>query len=111
MSTPVVADGVIYGLSDKRRGYFVALDLATGAVKWETQGREATNASVLLTPTHVVYLTDLADLVVVKRDTGRFHAREEKYALGTGATWTTPVLLGRDVIVKDATSVARLAGR
>lgn len=110
MSTPVVADGVVYGLSDKRRGYFVALDLATGAVKWQTEGREATNASVLLTPTHVVYLTDLADLVVVKRDTGRF-TLEKRYALGTGATWTTPVLLGRDVIVKDATSVARLAGR
>jgi len=110
MSTPVVADGVIYGLSDKRKGHFVAIDVATGAVKWQTEGREGANATVLLTPSHVVYLTESADLVLVRRDTGKF-ALERKYDLGTSETWTTPVVIGRDLLVKDATSLVRLAGK
>jgi len=109
-STPVLADGVLYGLSDKRKGYFVAIDAATGAVKWQTEGREGANATVVLTASHVLYLTESADLTVVRRDTGRF-ALERKYDLGTSETWTMPVVIGRDLLIKDATSVVRLAGR
>jgi outer membrane protein assembly factor BamB len=109
MSTPVAADGVIYGLSNKRRGYFVAIDEATGAVRWQTEGREAINASVLLTPTSVVYLTDGATLIVARRESATFDA--ERIQLPTSATWTTPVVLGRDLIVKDATSLVRLTGK
>lgn len=109
MSSPVAADGLIYGLSNKRRGYFVALDEATGEVRWQTEGREATNAAVLLTPEAVVYLTDGATLVVARRQATGFDAK--KIDLPTSATWTTPVILGRDLIVKDATSLVRLTGR
>jgi outer membrane protein assembly factor BamB len=110
MSSPVAADGVVYGLSDKRKGHFVALDAATGAVKWKTEGREGAQAAVLLTPSHVVFLTDAGDLAVVKRGSAEF-ALERKYDLGTEETWTTPLVLGRDLIVKDATSLTRLAGK
>jgi outer membrane protein assembly factor BamB len=109
LSSPVAADGLIYGLSNKRLGYFVALDEATGEVKWQTEGREATNAAVLLTPDAVVYLTDGATLVVARRQATGFDAK--KIELPTSATWTTPVILGRDLIVKDATSLVRLMGR
>jgi outer membrane protein assembly factor BamB len=109
MSSPVAADGLIYGLSNKRLGYFVALDEATGEVKWQTEGREATNAAVLLTPDAVVYLTDGATLVVARRQATGFDAK--KIDLPTSATWTTPVILERDLIVKDATSLVRLTGR
>ncbi|HUF46391.1 MAG TPA: PQQ-binding-like beta-propeller repeat protein [Vicinamibacterales bacterium] len=108
MSTPVAADGVIYGLSNKRRGHFVAIDETTGAVRWQTEGREATNASVLVTPTAVVYLTDGATLVVARRESATFDA--QRIQLPTSATWTTPVVLGRDLIVKDASRLVRLRG-
>jgi hypothetical protein len=78
-------------------------------VKWQTEGREATNAAVLLTPDAVVYLTDGATLVVARRQATGFDAK--KIELPTSATWTTPVILGRDLIVKDATSLVRLMGR
>jgi hypothetical protein len=78
-------------------------------VRWETQGREAANAAVLLAPGAVVYLTDDATLVVARRQTDAFEA--QRIQLPTGATWTTPIILGRDLVVKDATSVARLRGR
>jgi outer membrane protein assembly factor BamB len=45
MSSPVHGDGLLYGLSVKRRGQYVALDAATGAMKWATEGREGEHAS------------------------------------------------------------------
>ena len=110
MSTPVVADGVIYGLSDKRRGHFVALDVATGAVKWSTEGREGEHASVLLAPKHVIFLTNANTLVVARRNAAAFEV-EKKYTVGTAQTWSIPILLGRDIVVRDATAVMKLAGK
>ena len=110
MSTPVVGDGLIYGFSNKQKGQFVALDARTGAVKWATQGREGEHASLLLTPSHVVALTNNGDLMIVRRGATAF-AAEKKYAVAESATWSAPVLLGRDVIVRDATGVMRLTGK
>src|SRR5262249_30399613 len=63
MSTPVVGDGMVYGFSNKQKGQFVALDLSSGAVKWSTQGREGEHASLLLTPSNLVALTNNGDMI------------------------------------------------
>ena len=105
MSSPVAGDGLIYGMSDKKKGHFVALDEQTGAVKWATEGREGDFASVLLTPQHVIFLTNGADLVVVKR--GGTYAPEKKYDLGTSETWAVPALVGRDLVIRDSGGVSR----
>jgi outer membrane protein assembly factor BamB len=106
MSSPVAGDGLIYGMSDKKKGHFVALDEQTGAVKWATEGREGDFASVLLTPEHVIFLTNGADLVVAKR--GGTYAPEKKYDLGASETWAAPALVGRDLVIRDAGGVSRL---
>ena len=107
MSSPVAGDGLIYGMSDKKKGHFVALDEKTGAVKWATEGREGEFASVLLTPQHVLYLTNGSDLVLTRRGAATF-AAEKKYDLGTAATWSAPVLLGSGLVIRDAAGVSKL---
>lgn len=107
MSSPVYGDGLIYGHSAKRKGQFVALDAKTGALRWSTEGRDGDHASVLLTPSHIIYLTNGADLIVVKRATKAFEV-ERRYDVADAATWTTPVLLGTDLLVRDATGLIRL---
>jgi outer membrane protein assembly factor BamB len=109
MSTPVAGDGLIYGMSDKRKGHFVALDESTGAVKWATEGREGDFASVLLTPKHVLFLTNGADLVVARR--GGTFTIDKKYDLGTSETWSAPVIVGRDIVIRDAAGVSRLSAK
>lgn len=106
MSSPVYGDGLIYGHSAKRKGQFVALDAKTGVLRWATEGREGEHASVLLTPTHVLYLTNSADLIVVRRGT-KFEI-EHRYDVADGATWAMPVLLGADLLVRDANGIMRL---
>jgi outer membrane protein assembly factor BamB len=107
MSSPVFGDGLIYGLSEKRKGQFVALDAKTGAVRWITEGREGEHASVMLTPGNLVYLTNNADLIIAKRNTAKFEV-DKKYDVAESATWATPVFLGNDLLVRDATGLIRL---
>jgi outer membrane protein assembly factor BamB len=110
MSSPVFGDGLIYGHSSKKKGQFVAVDAKTGAVKWATEGREGEHASLLLTPQHVVFLTNGADLIVAKRNTPAF-AVEKRYEVAEAATWAMPVLLGSNILVRDATGLMLLTGK
>jgi outer membrane protein assembly factor BamB len=107
MSSPVYADGIIYGHSSKRKGQFVALDAETGVVKWATEGREGEHASILLTPQHVILLTNGADLIVAKLGQDRFTV-ERRYEVAKSSTWATPVLLGQNILVRDASGVSLL---
>ena len=107
MSSPVYGDGLIYGHSAKRKGQFVALDAKTGVLRWSTEGREGDHASVLLTPGHIIYLTNGADLIVARRATKTFDV-ERRYDVADAATWAIPILLGSDLLVRDTTALIRL---
>jgi outer membrane protein assembly factor BamB len=107
LSSPVFGDGLIYGHSSKKKGQFFAIDAKTGAVRWTTEGREGEHASVLLTPQHVVFLTNGADLIVAKRGTPAFTV-ERRYEVAESATFAMPVLLGSNILVRDATGLMLL---
>ena len=110
MSSPVFGDGLIYGHSSKRKGQFFAIDAKTGAMRWATEGREGEHASFLLTPQHVVILTNGADLIVAKRGTPAFTV-ERRYEVAQASTFATPVLLGSNILVRDATGLMLLTGK
>ena len=110
MSSPVFADGVVYAHSSKKKGQFVAFDEKTGAVRWATEGREGEHASLLLTPRHVVFLTNGADLIVAKRGEPAFTV-ERRYEVAESSTFATPVLLGSNILVRDATGLMLLTGK
>ena len=107
MSSPVFGDGLIYGHSSKKKGQFFAIDAKTGAVRWTTEGREGEHASLLLTPQHVVFLTNGADLIIAKRGTPAF-AVERRYEVAEASTFAMPVLLGSNILVRDATGLILL---
>ncbi len=107
-SSPVVADGRIYGLSSKRRGQFVALDAATGALKWASVGRDGNHASILLAPRHVMFLTEGGALIAARRASDTY-VEDKRYEVGASATWSLPVLLADGLLVREAAGVTRLA--
>jgi outer membrane protein assembly factor BamB len=109
MSTPVLAEGVIYGLSAKKKGQIVAIDAGTGTVKWATEGRAADQASILLAGNHVLILTTGGELVVVKRSAVKYE-EEKRYTLADSATWAVPAVLPGSLIVRDASGLMRLIG-
>ena len=107
MSSPVLAAGTLYGHSSTRSGQFVALDSATGAVRWASEGREGDHASVLLAGDDLLLLTSDAELLVAAPDAGAF-AVARQYEVADGATWAMPVPLPDGLLVRDATSLVRL---
>lgn len=107
MSTPVLADGTIFGHSARRKGQLVALDAETGKLLWATEGREGEHASVLMTPSHLVYLTSGGTLVVGRRSAAKFE-EERRYTVSDTPTFATPVVLADGLLVRDATGLMRL---
>ena len=107
MSPPVVADGTVYGLSNKRKGQFVALDLKTGATKWATEGREGEHASVLVSPAHVLFLTNAGNLVIARRDARSF-SEERRIEIASGEMWATPAFVRGGLVVRDAQGLTKL---
>ncbi len=108
ISTPVFGDGTVYGHSNKQRGQFVALDPKTGATRWKSEGRQRDHASVLLTPKHILYLTNAGELIAVRRDPAKFEL-ERRYKLAESETYASPALVGSNILVRDATGIAMVS--
>ena len=107
MTSPVLAAGILYGHSSTRAGQFVALDAATGSVRWSSEGREGEHASVLLAGDDLLLLTSDAELLVAAPSPAGF-AVAHHYEVADGATWAAPVPLPDGLLVRDATGLARL---
>jgi outer membrane protein assembly factor BamB len=107
MSTPVLADGVLYGLSSRKKGQIFAIEAATGAVKWMTDGRAADQAAILLTPAHVLVQTTGGELILLDRSPVT-HKEVRRYTLADSATWAVPAVVPGALVVRDAGSVMKL---
>ena len=106
-AAPVFADGVIYGMSNKRRGQFVALRATDGWLQWSTAGRDGNHASILQQGDRLFFLNDSGVLIVSRRAGERF-TEEHRMELTQAATWSVPVFLPDGLLVRDATSVQKL---
>ena len=106
-AAPVLADGVIYGMSNKRRGQFVAVRASDGWLKWSTPGRDGNHASILQHGEQLLFLNDAGVLIVSKRTAEGF-TEQHRYELTQAATWAVPVFLPDGLLIRDATSVQKL---
>jgi outer membrane protein assembly factor BamB len=104
MNSPVLDGEHLYGLSNKRKGMFFCMEAATGKVLWQTEGRDGFNAATLNTKDLLFFLTNDANLVVAKKSAQGF-AQVAKYSVGDSATYAHPVLLGKQLLVKDDASL------
>jgi outer membrane protein assembly factor BamB len=100
MTNGVVVDGVLYGLSHLNAGQYFALDLATGAVLWKSEPRQAENAGMVRAADTIFALEDDGEMVVMKASrTGMNVVR--RYDLADSQTWAQPAISGGRVYVKD----------
>jgi len=104
---PVFADGIIYGMSNKRRGQFVAVRASDGWLKWSTPGRDGNHASILQQGDHLLFLTDSGVLIVARRTEEGF-TEDRRYEISHSSTWSVPVLLPDGMLVREATGIVKL---
>jgi outer membrane protein assembly factor BamB len=110
MSSPVLADGVLFGHSAKRKGQFVAVNPADGSVLWSTEGRAGMSASVIAAGKHLLFLTTESELVVAQLDRAAYKELH-RYNVASSATYAHPIVLRDRVIVRDATNLTLWALR
>jgi outer membrane protein assembly factor BamB len=104
MSTPVVIGGTIYGLTQRGRGQFVAIDAASGKTLWNTQGREGENASMLGSRSWLLASTTDGNLVVARANPQKYE-EVRRYQIAQSALWAHPAITGHSIIVKDVDKV------
>lgn len=100
MSSPVLDGDYLYGLGSLRKGQFFCMDARTGETVWMTEGREATNASLVGTQKVIFALTDTAELIVTSKNTKAFE-QVARYTVANSSTWTHPIIFGKQILVKD----------
>jgi outer membrane protein assembly factor BamB len=105
VSSPVLADGVLYGLSTKQRGQFFAIDAKTGGVLWLGPPREADNTAVVTSGRSLLFLLNDDGELIVARASRRAFDPIVRYTVAERATWAQPAISGNRVFIKDVTSL------
>ena len=105
MNSPVLAAGVLWGLSHRNKGQFFGLDPKTGKTVWTGEGRQAENAALVARGEMIFALTTNSELQIFKA-TPKALELVRTYHVADTPTWAHPVILGSRVLVKDANSLA-----
>jgi hypothetical protein len=105
VSNPVVLENTLFGLSDRNRGQFFAIDTADGTVLWLGEPRQAENAAVVKGGGLLFFLEDDGELVIAKPTRTQFEPIV-RYTVADSSTWAQPTISGNRMFVKAATSLS-----
>lgn len=105
MSSPVVAGDLLFGFTERKRGQFFCLRPSDGTALWSSDGRQGDNAAIVAAGSVLLILTPDANLTVARQSDKAFEPLR-KYSVADSATWAHPVVLGRGILIKDATNLA-----
>jgi outer membrane protein assembly factor BamB len=100
MSSPVLVNGVVVGLSHRRRGQYFALEPGSGAVRWMGEPGQGENAAFVRTDGVLLVLQGDGTLLVLPSDGTAFSAIR-RYHVGQSATVAHPVPTELGILVKD----------
>jgi outer membrane protein assembly factor BamB len=105
MSSPVLVNGRVFGLSNRNKGQFFLVDAPTGKTLWTSDGRQGENAAVFVNGDTVFALTTNSELLILGVS-GNAVAQSRRYTVAQSPTWASPAIVGRQVLIKDADSLA-----
>ncbi len=97
--TPVLKDGLLYGVSSAGRGFF-CLDAKTGDKLWSDKAQRGDCGCILNAGSDLIALTSDKNLVVFKPSSKDF-SEVAKYQVADAPTWAVPILAGNRIYVKD----------
>jgi outer membrane protein assembly factor BamB len=104
-STPVLKDGLIFGLSDK--GKFFCIDAKTGKTAWTDSASNGNYGTILDAGPIILALTSKSQLSVFKA-TDKAYTEVAQIKVADKSTYASPVIDGKRLFVKDQDSLALL---
>lgn len=102
MNSPVLVDGVLYGLAHTQKGHFFALDAQSGTLLWQSKGRQSDQALMTYVAGVLVCQKENGMLLVMRANKEDFDPVVE-YEVANSSTWAPPAFLDNHVLVKDKT--------
>ena len=99
-ANPVVVSNTVFGLSERMRGQFFALDATIGTTLWLGPPRQAENTAIVKAERLLFLLDDDGELIVARPSRAGFDPIT-RYVLADSATWAQPAISGNRVFVKD----------
>jgi outer membrane protein assembly factor BamB len=105
MSTPVVRDGLLFGMSTGRGGEIFCANAASGKTLWRAPRKGGQNAALVNAGRVLLVLTTEGRLTVLKPSATRYDP-VATYKVADTPTWAHPAVVGSRVLVKDQTTLA-----
>jgi outer membrane protein assembly factor BamB len=100
MSSPVLLEGKLFGLSHMKAGQLFCLDAKTGKTLWRGKPRFAKNAAILAVGNLLALLTSEGNLIFAKPTPTGLNQLAEYSVDPNDRTWSHPVLVGKRILVK-----------
>jgi outer membrane protein assembly factor BamB len=100
MSSPVLVGDTLYGMSNRNRGHFFAIDARSGKTLWTTPGRDGENAAIVRAGKLLFLLKNDAELVIARPNPASFEV-VRRYTVAESPTWAMPIVDGNRIFVKD----------
>lgn len=104
-NSPVLHGDLLYAFSTQRKGQFFCLDARTGKTLWATQGRQGDYISLLSAAEVIFGLGNDATLSIIEPSATAWKTLAQ-YQVADSPTWAHPVVLGDQLLIKDATNLS-----
>lgn len=105
MSSPVLVNGRVVGLSHKKRGQYFALNPATGAVESTSAPGQGENAAFVAAPGGLLLLQGDGNLLVLPLD-GKSFDPVRRYHVADSATYAHPIPTPLGILVRDESGLS-----
>ena len=103
-NTPVLKNGLIFGLSDK--GVFFCLDAKTGKTDWTDTTKRGGNFAALLDAGSVILAMPSTSELIAFQPSDKEYTELARIKVADTPTYAHPVIAGNRVFVKDQETVA-----
>lgn len=109
MNTPAIEGNQLTGLSVRNKGQFFSIEADTGKTLWLGAGRMGENAAIVNAAGKVLLmLTNDANLIV-HPISAKEYAPAAQYTVAASQTWAHPLLFGKQILIKDESTLASFA--
>ena len=106
MSSAVINDGFLYGMSHYQSGRLFCVDPASGEIKWLGPPRLGQNVAFLSVPGYVIAQTNSGEIQVFRANSEKYD-KVVSYEVSDSETWAAPVLLEDGMLIKDHDTLSR----
>jgi outer membrane protein assembly factor BamB len=104
-SSPVLAAGLLVGLSERRKGQLFGLDPKKGEIRWRGEPRWGEHASLIARGDEVLVFREDGLLVIGKVSVSGFEVIR-RYRVGGSLMWAHPAIVHDNIIVRDGDRIA-----